>query len=114
MKIVYPSHNYPDTIKNCLGTILKVIGKMRICYARVNVFVLMGLENCLKNPTEEKFRKINKENPAFKARVGDIVGGIFILEALGFQVNSEGFLVLDSVDNKLFEEAAAKIKPHAV
>eukprot|EP00331_Platyophrya_macrostoma_P007772 CAMPEP_0176430510 /NCGR_PEP_ID=MMETSP0127-20121128/14292_1 /TAXON_ID=938130 /ORGANISM="Platyophrya macrostoma, Strain WH" /LENGTH=349 /DNA_ID=CAMNT_0017812405 /DNA_START=39 /DNA_END=1088 /DNA_ORIENTATION=- len=95
MRILYPTHSYPDTMKNCLATIVKVI------------------ENCVKNPTEEKFRKINKENAAFKARVGDVVGGLFILESIGFQ-DKDGFLVCDTVDSALFEEAASKIRPNAV
>lgn len=41
----------------------------------------------MSNPAEEKFRKINGENPNFKARVGDIIGGKVLLREVGFEEN---------------------------
>lgn len=40
--------------------------------------------NVLKDVNDEKFRKINSENEAFKKRVGKISGGIPLLKGAGF------------------------------
>lgn len=42
-------------------------------------------DNFIQNPNEEKFRKINCENPNFKSRVGDIIGGKVLLKEAGFE-----------------------------
>ena len=44
----------------------------------------------LKNPTEEKFRKVNMDNAAVQKRVGDINGNKFILKGMGFVENPDG------------------------
>lgn len=83
MKRVYPIINYPDTVKICLQTIRT------------------ALSNILKNPNEPKFQKMNLSNENFKKRVGDIIGGPFILtECAGFK-EEDGFLVLKE-DKKEF------------
>src|SRR4051812_22619290 len=50
IKTLYPSFRHGDTTKNCLNTI-KVV-----------------LSNIVKNPTEEKFRKVKTSNPNFIER----------------------------------------------
>jgi len=47
-----------------------------------------------------KFQKINLENPNFKARCGDVIGGVFILKTCGFDEDGT-FLVLK---NKLLND----------
>jgi uncharacterized UBP type Zn finger protein len=90
MRIVYPNHSYPDVIKNCLSTIRKI------------------MDNILKNPTEPKFQKINASNEAFKNRVGEIVGGIFILNEVGFK-DVDGFLTLQNLNAPLFTKIIEKL-----
>ncbi len=72
--IMNPPLTYPGVAKSCLNT-LKII-----------------LSNILKNPTEEKFRKVKKTNPNFEERVGQHQAGMKILEKLGFLPDGE-FLV---------------------
>jgi len=90
MKIVYPIHSYPDTMKVCLQTIRKI------------------LENIIKNPTEEKYQKIKLANEAFKTRVGDVVGGLFILDACGFK-EEDGFLMYRGQNFDVLQVAIQKI-----
>jgi hypothetical protein len=90
MRTVYPTFSYPDTIRTCLTTIKTILG------------------NILKNPTEQKFQKINLSNENFKNRVGDIVGGIFILNQCGFQ-EEEGFLILKDLNKMDFLPKAIAI-----
>lgn len=59
---------------------------------------LLTVENVIKNPREQKFRRINLENGAYKKRVGKVVGGRQLLEAIGFQeVRGGGSLELGRV-----------------
>lgn len=51
------------------------------------------LTNALKEPAEEKFRKINLGNENFQKRVSKITGALSILKGAGF-VEEDGFLVI--------------------
>lgn len=48
------------------------------------------LNNLLKDPSNEKYRKVNLENNAIKTRIGTINGGLNILKGGGFEKNSDG------------------------
>ena len=79
MQTLYPHERNPKVAETCFKTIK------------------IYLTNVIKDPTNEKFLMINKENKAFKSRVGEIAGGIPILKAAGYQEN-EDMLVLAQVD----------------
>jgi len=51
----------------------------------------------MKDPKNNKFRRINLENNAFKKRVGKVVGGKQMLIAAGFVEENE-FLVMNRPD----------------
>ena len=51
----------------------------------------------MKNPVEEKFRRINLGNENFHKKVGSLIGGIGILHECGF-VEEGGFLLLKNPD----------------
>jgi len=91
IKTLYPTFRNPDTAKNCLNTIKVVI------------------TNILKNPSEEKFRKVKTTNPNFEERVGKIIMGMKILNHLGFQQDGE-FLVLSSVDSDLLTKTQSLLE----
>ena len=65
--------------------------------------------NFIKGPNEEKFRKINLENNAFKNRVDSVLGGRSLLKEFGFKENGS-FLEIDltweDFDMKFFLEMA--------
>eukprot|EP01016_Furgasonia_blochmanni_P024464 TRINITY_DN2637_c0_g1_i3.p1 TRINITY_DN2637_c0_g1~~TRINITY_DN2637_c0_g1_i3.p1 ORF type:complete len:337 (+),score=112.60 TRINITY_DN2637_c0_g1_i3:389-1399(+) len=79
MKTVYPVTMYPQQLKTCFTTIK------------------IYLENILKNPGEEKFKKINLSNENFKKRIGDWIGGTNLLTAAGFQ-EENGFLLMHEIN----------------
>lgn len=56
-------------------------GVAKTCFKTISVYI----SNILKNPTEEKFRKINLTNEAFQKRIGKINGGLSILKGAGFE-----------------------------
>ena len=85
IKTLYPSFRAGETTKNCFTT-LKVI-----------------LNNIVKNPTEEKFRKVKQTNPNFQERVGKIDLAIKVLTALGFTHDGE-FLVAQNPDLSTYEK----------
>lgn len=70
--------------------------------------LLIYVKNVVKNPNEEKFRKIRFSNPAFQDRVGNMKEGIEFLELCGFERVDEGkFLLLpeDKVDMAVLKSA---------
>lgn len=67
-----------DVIKTCFTTVLIYLGNIK------------------KDRTNPKFQKINTNNPAFKKRVGDVLGGNVILKNCGFgEPDAEGFFNYD-------------------
>lgn len=88
VKTLYPTFRAGDTTKNCYNTI-KVI-----------------LNNIVKNPTEEKFRKVKETNPNFQDRVGKIDLGMKTLTALGFTSEGE-FLICHNPDISTFEKVVS-------
>jgi hypothetical protein len=90
IKTTYPTYT-GDTFKNCVNTI-KVI-----------------LNNILKNPNEEKFRKCKATNPNFEERVGKIMLAMRILKTLNFEPEGE-FLVCKNPDFDLFGKVVALIE----
>ncbi|CAL5195502.1 unnamed protein product [Lathyrus oleraceus] len=57
--------------------------------------LLVYVGNVVKNPKEEKFRKIRLSNPLFQDRVGSLNGGVEFLELCGFETTDD-FLYLPS------------------
>jgi hypothetical protein len=55
-------------------------GIAKTCFKTISVY----LGNIMKDPQEEKFRKINLGNENFQKRVGKITGGLNILKGVGF------------------------------
>ena len=53
------------------------------------------LKNLAEKPEEEKYRSINAENPKFKQRIAQLIGGVALLKAVGFEKDdAEGKFVL--------------------
>lgn len=52
--------------------------------------VIKLLKNIAKEPTNAKFRKIRMGNPKIKEAIGDVVGGVELLEFVGFELKEEG------------------------
>ena len=74
---------------------------MKTCFKTCHVY----LGNVLKDPTEEKFRRINLSNEAFQKRVGKIAGALHILKGAGFVENEEGMLVMENINESIVKEA---------
>ncbi|MCD7446566.1 Plant UBX domain-containing protein 2 [Datura stramonium] len=52
--------------------------------------VIKLLKNIAKEPANAKFRKIRMGNPKIKEAIGDVVGGVELLEFVGFELKEEG------------------------
>ncbi|KAH9611129.1 hypothetical protein KSS87_007294, partial [Heliosperma pusillum] len=52
--------------------------------------VLRLFGNVVKDPENQKFRRIRMSNPKIREAVGDVVGGIELLEFVGFELKEEG------------------------
>lgn len=48
------------------------------------------LRNMVKEPENAKFRKIRLGNPKIKEAIGDVSGGVELLESVGFELKEEG------------------------
>ena len=49
------------------------------------IYPCVMIENIIKTPEEEKFRKINLTNKGFQKRIGKVIGGKFFMKLIGFQ-----------------------------
>lgn len=54
----------------------------------IEVFVRL-LGNIVKEPENEKFRRIRMSNPKIREAIGDVAGGIELLEFVGFELREE-------------------------
>jgi hypothetical protein len=86
IKELYPDFKHPEVAENCF--------KLLKAY----------LSNVLKDPENEKFRKINKENKAFSEKVAKVEGGLYFLRAVGFE-DENSFLVMKKVDAEVIKSA---------
>lgn len=71
------------------------------------------LSNLLKDPANEKFRKVNLENNAIKTRIATINGGLNILKGGGFVKNDDGTAMTveqSAVDAKVLTEVTNMLK----
>jgi hypothetical protein len=90
IKTLYPSFRGEEAA-NCFNT-FKVV-----------------LNNIIKNPTEEKFRKVKTTNPNFQERVGKIGIAMKIFPELGFVEDGE-FLVTKEPDMELYTNVIALLE----
>jgi hypothetical protein len=58
--------------------------------------LLKIISNILSNPNEEKYRKISKVNAAFSKRLGALTGGSSCMEALGFILQGDDWVLVPS------------------
>lgn len=87
-------HAYPDKAKTFFET------------------ALIYVNNIIKNNGQEKFRKINKENKAFQARVVEVFGGVETLEVIGYQEEA-GVLVMKQWDLKELQAITGILQRYA-
>ncbi|KAK6930727.1 PUB domain [Dillenia turbinata] len=74
--------------------------------------LLTYIGNVVKNPDEEKFRKIRLSNASFQDRVGSLSGGIEFLELCGFEKLDGGeffFLTRENVDMGVLNSAGSEL-----
>jgi hypothetical protein len=72
------------------------------------------LKNLLKDPQDERFQSINMDNNAFKTRVKPFVGGVQILQEVGFERRDEEgekrlVLNLETFDEEFVSDVFAKL-----
>ncbi|KAF8646447.1 hypothetical protein HU200_065837 [Digitaria exilis] len=101
-----------EQLRDCLRTLKKNHKDDSARVTRAYQILLKIIANIVKNPAEEKFRRIRLSNPVFKDRVGDLQGGIEFLELCGFQrLSASGFLFMprDKMDMALLNAAGVEI-----
>ncbi|CAK60866.1 unnamed protein product (macronuclear) [Paramecium tetraurelia] len=91
IKVAYPPDLIPDTAYNSLTLIQKI------------------LENILKNPQEEKFRKISLTSQAYLTKIEQVLGARNALDGLGFEENN-GFYVFQSADVSNLQKAISIVQ----
>ena len=95
VKTLYTDFRAPGVAKTCLKTCCTFIS------------------NVLKDPSNEKFRKVNLENEAVQKRVAKINGGLKILRAAGYEDAPDGsHLFMPNVDEALLKQIVDKLKPN--
>ncbi|CAO2179782.1 unnamed protein product [Urochloa humidicola] len=99
-----------EQLRDCLRTLKKNHKDDNARVTRAYQLLLKIIANIVKNPAEEKFRRIRLSNPIFKDRVGNLQGGIEFLELCGFQRLS-AYLMMprDKIDMALLNSAGVEI-----
>lgn len=69
--------------------------------------VLKLLRNVVREPGNDKFRRIRMGNPKIKEAVGEVKGGVELLECLGFELREEGGEVWATIPVPSEEQLAA-------
>jgi hypothetical protein len=89
---------------------MRAPGVAKTCLKTCCTFV----RNLIKDPDNDKFRRINLDNEAVQKRVSKINGGIQILKGIGFTEAKDGSnsLVMEKVDKEVLMKAEALLKPH--
>ncbi|KAI3506920.1 hypothetical protein L1887_21563 [Cichorium endivia] len=73
--------------------------------------LLIYVRNVVRNPDEDKFRKIRLTNPAFKERVGIFEEGVKFLELCGFErVEGGKYLILGKPDMAVLKLAGNELQ----
>ncbi|KAL9258249.1 UBX domain-containing protein [Drosera capensis] len=75
--------------------------------------LLTYVGNVVRNPDEEKFRKIRLSNQTFQDRVGGLQGGIEFLQLCGFEKTGDGefiFMPRDKVDSAVLNSAGKELQ----
>ncbi|XAR58733.1 hypothetical protein NMG60_11014239 [Bertholletia excelsa] len=97
-----------ELMRNCLRSLkrnhMDDNAKVREAFQTLLIYV----SNVVRNPEEEKFRKIRFGNPAFQNRVGHLEEGVKFLELCGFERVEEGkflFLPRDKIDMAVLRSA---------
>ncbi|XP_062195810.1 uncharacterized protein LOC133898980 isoform X1 [Phragmites australis] len=101
-----------EQLRDCLRTLKKNHKDDSVRVTRAFQILLKIIANIVKNPAEEKFRRIRLSNPVFKDRVGNLKGGVEFLELCGFQrLRASGYLVMprDKVEMALLSAAGVEI-----
>ena len=70
------------------------------------------VSNVVDNPGEEKFKTINMENKAYKAKVKPFLGAKSLLMAVGFSPNDGGdaLVLKDDADPQVLADTKAKLE----
>lgn len=94
-----------------LYTEFRAPGVAQTCFKTLST--LLG--NLLKDPSNEKFRKVNLDNEAIKKRVATINGGLSVLKGAGFTKAEDGnYLQVDTIDAKLVQEIVGMVQSKIV
>ncbi|XP_037456849.1 UBX domain-containing protein 4-like isoform X2 [Triticum dicoccoides] len=84
-----------EQLRDCLRTLKKNHKDDNARVKRAFQILLKIVANIVKNPEEERFRRIRLSNPVFKDRVGNLQGGVEFLELCGFQkLRNNSYLVM--------------------
>lgn len=102
-----------EQMRECLRSLKKthMNEDARVKKAFQTLFTYAG--NVVKNPDEEKYRKIRLSNQAFQERVGGLKGGIEFLELCGFEKSADGeflFMPRDKVDIAVLNTAGKELQ----
>lgn len=96
VKTLYTELRAPGVAKTCLKTC------STLC------------KNVLKDPENEKFKKINCDNEAIQKRLSKVNGGLAIMRGVGFKQNPDGSntYIIENPDATVLQKAVELLAPH--
>lgn len=108
-----------DGVGNQLQSCVSAFASGKPSDGSVEVLIRL-LKNVVKEPENAKFRKIRMGNPKIKEAIGDVPGGVELLECIGFELKEEGgemWLVMEEPSKeglRLVTNAISLLEPKKV
>ncbi|KAI3749642.1 hypothetical protein L2E82_20257 [Cichorium intybus] len=100
-----------DLMRDCLRSLKRNNKENDMKVKRGFETLLIYVRNVVRNPDEDKFRKIRLTNPAFKERVGIFEEGVKFLELCGFErVEGGKYLILGKPDMAVLKLAGNELQ----
>ena len=67
----------------------------------------------MKDPENQKFRKVSFDNAKVQERVGKVNGGLAILRGAGFKQATDGnYYIIEDPDVEVLQKAVDLLAPH--
>ncbi|KAK6122268.1 hypothetical protein DH2020_043982 [Rehmannia glutinosa] len=91
-----------DGIENQLQTCVSTYVSAKPSEGSKEVLMRL-LKNVVREPENARFRKIRMGNPKIKEAIGDVPGGVELLECVGFELKEEGeemWLIMDDLSEE--------------
>lgn len=80
------------------GAMMQLLSNEENSAKEAVVLLLKIISNIIKNPMEEKYRKVKNSNAAFQKKIISLHGGVVCISVLGFQLIGDEWVLIPTSD----------------